>query len=130
MSRGLSGLRGKRVLITGGTSGIGLATARRFLDEGCRIFTCGRDRARLDAALQNLETLGEAAGMTCDVSNEEEINELVASAVHALGGVDVLINNAGTSWREPFLEITPSIGIASSRSTCWACFSARRSRAE
>lgn len=103
----MRGLRGKRVLITGGTSGIGLATARRFLEESARVFVAGRNPDKVAAALAELRPLGEVAGMRGDVSRETDVAAIVTAAVEALGGLDVLANNAGTAWREPFLEITP-----------------------
>ncbi|QXJ20750.1 SDR family oxidoreductase [Actinomadura graeca] len=101
----MRGLTGKNVLITGGSSGIGEAAARRFLEEGARVFVCGLDG--VEETVSVLAPLGEISGTVCDVSREDDVMRLVAEAVSALGGIDVLINNAGTSWREPFLEITP-----------------------
>ncbi|MBT2211075.1 MULTISPECIES: SDR family NAD(P)-dependent oxidoreductase [Actinomadura] len=101
----MRGLSGKNVLISGGTSGIGEAAARRFLEEGARVFVCGLDR--VEDVVAALSPLGKISGTTCDVSHEDDVERLVAEATAALGGVDVLINNAGTGWREPFLEITP-----------------------
>ncbi|MEV5709638.1 SDR family oxidoreductase [Actinoallomurus sp. NPDC052274] len=102
----MRGLGGKGVLVTGGTSGIGKATARRFLEEGARVFVCGLEGVA--ATLTELAGLGEIAGTACDVSREEDVARLVTEATGFLGAVDVLINNAGTAWREPFLEITPA----------------------
>jgi len=102
----MRGLEGKGVLITGGTSGIGAATARRFLEERSRVFVCGRDGDELERTLVELGGLGEIAGAVCDVSREAEVATLVDDAEERLGAIDVLVNNAGISWREPFLEIT------------------------
>ncbi|MFI9557189.1 SDR family NAD(P)-dependent oxidoreductase [Nonomuraea endophytica] len=103
----MRGLAGKRVLISGGSSGIGAATARRFLEEGARVVLGGLDKAEVDAAVTELAALGEVSGLAGDVSAEADVARLVDGAVAALGGIDVLVNNAGTAWREPFLEITP-----------------------
>ncbi|HEY5437062.1 MAG TPA: SDR family oxidoreductase [Candidatus Limnocylindrales bacterium] len=103
----MRGLGGKRVLITGGTSGIGLAAARRFLEESARVFVVGRNPDKVAAALAELRPLGDAAGMPGDVSREADVAAMVEAAASALGGIDALANNAGTAWREPFLEITP-----------------------
>jgi NAD(P)-dependent dehydrogenase (short-subunit alcohol dehydrogenase family) len=105
--RPMRGLAGKRVLISGGSSGIGLAAARRFLEEGCHVFIAGLDPAEVDAAVSGLRDLGEIAGIGCDVSREPDVAGLTEAARDALGWVDILINNAGTAWRQPFLEITP-----------------------
>ncbi len=102
----MRGLAGKRVLVSGGTSGIGLATAQRFLEEDASVFVAGLDQAGLDAALGTLRPRGRAGGIACDVSREADVAAMVAAAKAALGGVDVLINNAGTAARQPFLSIT------------------------
>ncbi|TMJ96278.1 MAG: SDR family oxidoreductase [Actinobacteria bacterium] len=103
----MRGLKGKGVLITGGTSGIGEAAARRFLEEGSRVFVCGRDAGKLRIALDSLRDMGEIDGIACDVSRDADVLRLIGEAEQALERIDVLINNAGISWREPFLEITP-----------------------
>ncbi|MGI8448919.1 MAG: SDR family NAD(P)-dependent oxidoreductase [Streptosporangiaceae bacterium] len=104
----MRGLWDKRVLISGGSSGIGKATARRFLEEGASVFLCGLDSEEVDAAVAELQEFGTASGLPADVSREDDVSRLVDSAGEALGGIDVLINNAGIAWREPFLSITPS----------------------
>jgi 3-oxoacyl-[acyl-carrier protein] reductase len=104
----MRGLREKRVLISGGSSGIGKATAQRFLEEGARVFLCGLGPDEVDAAIAELKQFGPVSGISADVGREEDVARLVDSAREALGGIDVLINNAGIGWREPFLEITPT----------------------
>jgi NAD(P)-dependent dehydrogenase (short-subunit alcohol dehydrogenase family) len=99
------GLEGKGVLVSGGSRGIGLATAERFLNEGCRVFLCGVEDGEVDAAVKELRDIGNVDGTECDVSREEEVDRLVAEAEAFLGAIDVLVNNAGVAWREPFLEI-------------------------
>ncbi len=103
----MRGLAGRGVLISGGSSGIGLAAARRFLEEGCRVFLCGLDPAEVDRAVSGLASCGRVYGISCDVSREADVARLVESAEAALGRVDVLANNAGTSVRNAFLEIPP-----------------------
>jgi NAD(P)-dependent dehydrogenase (short-subunit alcohol dehydrogenase family) len=102
----MRGLAGKRVLVSGGSSGIGQATAQRFLEEGARVFLCGLDPDQVDGAVAGLAAFGTVTGIAADVSREDDVTRLVTSACEALGGVDVLINNAGVAWREPFLRIT------------------------
>jgi 3-oxoacyl-[acyl-carrier protein] reductase len=101
----MRGLQGKRVLISGGSSGIGLATAQRFLEEGTRVFLAGLDRREVDSALAGLRPSGEVYGLACDVSLDGDVARMVAAAHRALGGIDVLVNNAGTARRDPFLAI-------------------------
>ncbi|HUL25020.1 MAG TPA: SDR family oxidoreductase [Streptosporangiaceae bacterium] len=104
----MRGLRGKRVLISGGSSGIGLATAERFLDEGARVFVCGGDPGQVEAAVAGLTGRGEISGLACDVSVEADAARMTGLAARALGGVDVLANNAGIARRDPFLTIAPA----------------------
>jgi 3-oxoacyl-[acyl-carrier protein] reductase len=101
----MRGLRGKRALISGGSSGIGLATAQRFLEEGSRVFLAGLDEREVDSAVAGLRPGGEVSGLACDVSAEDDVAQMVAAAQRALGGIDVLVNNAGTARRDRFLAI-------------------------
>lgn len=101
----MRGLTGRGVLISGGSSGIGLAAAQRFLEEGCRVFLCGIDAAEVDGTVAGLTGDGQVTGMACDVSLEPDVTRLVQAAEAALGGVDILVNNAGISVRGPFLDI-------------------------
>ncbi|MER6575564.1 SDR family oxidoreductase [Nonomuraea sp. NPDC001023] len=103
----MRGLAGKRVLISGGSSGIGAATARRFLEEGSRVVLTGLAGDEVERTVTELAPLGEVGGLSGDVSSHDDVARLAAGAIEAMGGVDVLVNNAGTAWREPFLEITP-----------------------
>jgi NAD(P)-dependent dehydrogenase (short-subunit alcohol dehydrogenase family) len=99
------GLRDKGVLVAGGSSGIGKATAARFLAEGSRVFFCGVGRAEVDTALIELSSLGPVEGTVCDVSVESEVAQLVDAAEQMLGSIDVLINNAGIAHKDAFLEM-------------------------
>jgi 3-oxoacyl-[acyl-carrier protein] reductase len=103
----MRGLAGKRVLISGGTSGIGLAAARRFLEEGSRVFIAGIGADETYQAISSLAGEGDIGGAACDISREQDVAELTAAALTALSGLDVLINNAGIAYRDPFLSITP-----------------------
>jgi meso-butanediol dehydrogenase / (S,S)-butanediol dehydrogenase / diacetyl reductase len=102
----MRGLKGKRVLITGGASGIGAATAARFLEEGSSVVVLDRDakgRKQIHAELPNL-----AGTVDADVSNLKQVEAAFSDAVAMMGGVDVLVNNAGISIRHNFLDITPA----------------------
>jgi meso-butanediol dehydrogenase/(S,S)-butanediol dehydrogenase/diacetyl reductase len=87
----VKGLEGKRVVVTGGTSGIGEATCRRFAEEGARVVSIAIDEAE-DSIL-------------CDVADAAQVERAFARVDELLGGVDVLVANAGISVRKPFLEI-------------------------
>ncbi|MFX0115392.1 MAG: SDR family NAD(P)-dependent oxidoreductase [Candidatus Hodarchaeota archaeon] len=96
-------LEGRRVIITGGASGIGLATAERFTHEGSNVFILDWNREAIDKALSSIPQL---VGGTCgDVSNPKEIKTAFKEVDDLLGGVDILISNAGISIRKPFLDI-------------------------
>ena len=82
---------GKRVVVTGGTSGIGEATCRRFRDEGARVVSIAVDDGDENIA--------------CDVADRAQVERAFAHVDELLGGVDVLVANAGISIRKPFLEI-------------------------
>jgi NAD(P)-dependent dehydrogenase (short-subunit alcohol dehydrogenase family) len=102
----MRGLNGKGVLVSGGSRGIGLAAARRLLDEGSRVFVSGLDEAEVERAVLDLDPAGtRVEGHVVEVAEEEQVDRLVAAADAFLDGVDVLLNNAGVAWREPFTEI-------------------------
>ncbi len=88
-------LAGKRALVTGGSSGIGLALARRLLAEGVRVVVTGRRGDRVVAAVEILRATGDASGVTADVATNEGRAATLDGALAALGGLDVLVNNAG-----------------------------------
>ena len=101
----MRGLPGKRVLITGGASGIGAATAARFLEEGSAVCVLDRDARGREQIQRQLPAL--AGTVDADVSNLTQVHAAFAEALRMMGGVDVLINNAGISIRHAFLDITP-----------------------
>ena len=92
-------LQGRNALITGGSQGLGRAIAESFLREGASVVLCARDQAALDTAVHELKPLAapgrRVLGHACDVSNEPQVNALVAFAQRELGVIDVLVNNAG-----------------------------------
>lgn len=94
----------RTALVTGGTSGIGLAAARRLADEGAHVFITGRSRQRLDEAVAQIGP--NATGVVSDVSNFTEIDAL-AEAIQAHGrGLDVVFTNAGGGSFAPIAEVT------------------------
>jgi 3-oxoacyl-[acyl-carrier protein] reductase len=94
--------------VTGGGSGIGYETAREFLQEGVRVAICGRNKAKLNMAREQLaqQTGGEIHTVQADMTNEADIVRLVDTAKAKLGGVDILVNNAGTMYSGRFAALT------------------------
>ena len=101
------GLRDKVIVITGGSAGIGLATARLLLNEGARVAICARGEARLEAAAAELCALPGARvyARTCNVLAPDEVVAFVDAAAAALGGVDIAVCNAGLRRQTPFLDM-------------------------
>jgi NAD(P)-dependent dehydrogenase (short-subunit alcohol dehydrogenase family) len=102
----MRGLDGAGVLVSGGSRGIGLAAARRFLEEGSRVYLSGLVAAEVDGTVDELRGNGTVGGTACDVSDERQVDRLVEQGDAFLEGIDVLINNAGIARQEPFLQIT------------------------
>jgi NAD(P)-dependent dehydrogenase (short-subunit alcohol dehydrogenase family) len=100
----MRGLKDKRVLITGGASGIGAATAARFLEEGARVVVLDRDTKAGERIQRELPALSGV--VNADVARLHEVKTAFAQAIQVMGAVDVVINNAGISIRHNFLEIT------------------------
>ena len=89
-------LEGKRVLVTGGSSGIGFAIAHALLAKGARVVVTGRDAERLSKAVQDLQAGGApASGFCADVGTADGRALSLDKAVEMLGGLDILVNNAG-----------------------------------
>ncbi|MFD9052103.1 SDR family NAD(P)-dependent oxidoreductase [Streptomyces zaomyceticus] len=95
---------GKTVLITGGTSGMGLATAHRLVAEGAHVVVTGRTRARVDAAVEELGR--NAWGSVADVASLDALDALMESVRDRHGRIDSLFANAGTGTFVPFEDIT------------------------
>lgn len=90
------GLQGKCALITGGSQGIGFAIARALAEEGCNVAIGARGRERLDQAAAQLNKLGiKAVPIVTDFRTEQGCRSFVDTAVSALGGCDILVNNVG-----------------------------------
>ncbi len=100
----MRGLKGKSVLVTGGASGIGQATATRFLEEGCAVCVLDQSAEARERVAAELPAL--AGVIDADVSDSEQVRTAVGEAIERMGSLDVVINNAGISIRHDFLEIT------------------------
>jgi NAD(P)-dependent dehydrogenase (short-subunit alcohol dehydrogenase family) len=114
-----SGIVGKRILITGATSGLGLAMAQALLEERAKVAVGGRDQNKIDQVVSSLKSgSGECVGALINVRDEQSIQKGVAEIVQLWGGIDVLINNAGIGMGtvnpkfatdpQPFWEVSAS----------------------
>jgi NAD(P)-dependent dehydrogenase (short-subunit alcohol dehydrogenase family) len=91
-------LQGKRALVTGSSSGIGAATAKMLAEEGVKVVVHGRDRQRAEAVTAAVKVAGgEAAIAIGDLTKEQEADAVIAAAMSAFGGIDILVNNVGGS---------------------------------
>jgi NAD(P)-dependent dehydrogenase (short-subunit alcohol dehydrogenase family) len=98
-------LKGKRILLTGASSGIGEAAAEKFARRGATVVAAARRQELLDALVDRItEAGGDARAHACDLSDLDAVDELVAKVENDLGGIDILINNAGRSIRRPLAE--------------------------
>ena len=101
----MKGLTEKRVLITGGAGGIGTTTAARFLEEGARVLIMDRDQDACQSVEQKFPALEKS--ILCDVSSPDSVKQAFDQLHEQMGGLDILINNAGISIRHRFIDITP-----------------------
>jgi NAD(P)-dependent dehydrogenase (short-subunit alcohol dehydrogenase family) len=99
-------LKGKVALITGGTEGIGFATAREFLIEGAQVAITGRSEDKGRSAVDSLSQYGKVSFIKGDVSNSSDAKRMVDSTVGEYGRLDILFNNAGIYIEKPTEEMT------------------------
>lgn len=88
-------LKDKVVIVTGGASGIGLASAKAFLEKGAKVVISDVNETQAETVLKTLKTYGEVEFVRADVSQEDDVKQLIASAVKTFGRLDVLFQNAG-----------------------------------
>ena len=102
------GLEGKIAVVTGGSDGLGLATAERLALEGAKVVICARREDHLRRAAKGISerTGGEVLAVRADVSIKEDIESLINSTLDRFGGVDILVNNAGKSAAAGLEEVT------------------------
>ena len=102
------GLKNKICIITGGSDGIGKAAAISLSNEGAKVAIIGRNEKKLNDAVNEIISItsGEVIGISADVSNENNVKGMVNSVVNKWGGIDILINNAGTSSATSLENIT------------------------
>ncbi len=100
------GFAGRTVLVTGGSSGVGLATAATLLDEGAHVAVCGRNADRLARAAAELGHPERLHTAVCDVRDAESVGRLVDGVAERFGRLDGLVNNAGESRMKPYPDCT------------------------
>lgn len=98
-------LKDKTAVVTGGGSGIGLATAKRFIDEGAFVYLFGRRQAALEAALAELGP--NARAINGSITNADDLTRLFDAVKQERGGLDILFANVGISELAPLGQITP-----------------------
>ncbi|MGA2969094.1 MAG: SDR family oxidoreductase [Acidimicrobiales bacterium] len=116
-------LNGRAFLITGGTDGLGLALAKKLVDEGSRVAVCGRDSTRLDQAHELLGN--ESLCFRADVTKESDLDSFIDATLSEFGGLDGAVNNAGKSagtpvatsdegmWREDYeLKVLSAVHVS------------------
>jgi NAD(P)-dependent dehydrogenase (short-subunit alcohol dehydrogenase family) len=91
-------------VVTGGSKGIGRAIAESFVDDGADVVICSRTKEEIEATAEDIG----AVGVECDVTDRDEVDNLVETAVDEFGGIDVLVNNAGASFMSNFDGVTPN----------------------
>ncbi len=101
------GLKGKVAVVTGGTEGIGKATALSLAREGAKVAICARRQPLLDAVAAEITLAGgEALAVSADMSKAADCERFINEVVKRFGGIDILLNNAGTSKRGNFLDLS------------------------
>ena len=102
-------LNGKTAIVTGGTKGIGRAIAEGLIDEGISVCISARNQDEIDQAVKDLNRSAgaRAIGFTCDVRDHGQVKALIDHTVKELGGLDILINNAGIGIFAEVAEMTP-----------------------
>lgn len=98
-------LSGRTAIVTGGTKGLGLASAKRFVEAGAKVVIAGRGQEALDAALRSFPA-GRVHGVRADVSVAADVQRLFDEAVRTFGHVDIVMNNAGVARAVPFEQLT------------------------
>src|SRR5271170_3982676 len=104
--RQLFDLNGRVAIITGGSIGLGRQMAEGLAEMGASLVLCARKKEPCERAASELKALGvKTLALGCDVKNPSSVQELVDTTISQFGRIDILINNAGTSWGAPIEEM-------------------------
>src|SRR5689334_2391952 len=98
---------GQVAVVTGGGTGIGLATAEQLLDLGAKVAIASRKPEHYEPALEKLRARGEVLAMRCDIREPEQVAALVGGVLEKWGAIDVLVNNAGGQFPSPAALLSP-----------------------
>lgn len=100
------GIQNKVAVVTASSAGLGFSIAKRLASEGAHVVICGRDRARLDAALAALGSAdsGKSAGVVADLTRPDAVEKVMDTAVETFGGLDILVSNTGGPSSGSFLD--------------------------
>lgn len=99
-------LTGRVAIVTGGSVGLGRQMAEGLAEMGANVTLCARKKERCEAAAEELKKLGvKTLALGCDVKNPEDVRKVVEQTVAQFGRIDILMNNAGTSWGAPVEEM-------------------------
>ncbi len=120
-------LEGKRILVTGGGSGLGLAMTSRFLELGARVAITSRSEKRLQSALARLAAGDACIAHAADVRDPEAVAAMVSDVIAQLGGIDVLVNNAAGNFLAPTEDLSPNAFDAVVRTVLHGTFHATSS---
>lgn len=103
-------LSGKTAIVTGGSAGIGLATAKALYSEGVNVVIAARNQERLDQAVFDIQSLPvtgtKIIGISADLTKAEDVDKVISTTIAKFGKVDILINNAGSARAGSFLELS------------------------
>lgn len=100
-------LTGKTAIITGGGRGLGEQIAEGLADAGANIVLCSRKKEACDVVASRLSEsgVGEAIGLKCDVTSQEDIKNVVEETINKFGRIDILVNNSGATWGSPAVDM-------------------------
>src|SRR5688572_25213349 len=101
-------LKDKAAIVTGGSKGIGYATAEALVRNGASVLICGRNRTDIQTAAEKLLQLGRVEAVSCDIRNEDHVRTMLEHCSASFGGVDILVNNAGVGYFGRTVEETSS----------------------